>query len=165
MKVFTASILLLLFVCKVQGQDCNGRYIKVINKNESVLAPCDKMFLLNAETFGRFYYASTQIDSLVILLPQQKEINDSLYKVTHEQMGILNEEIKLQNRQLDDRMSAIKRLENVVRISVTNNEDCIDKFGKLADKYRKEEVNKKRWRATSGILGGVSVVLLVLLIL
>ncbi len=162
---FAFIILLIAHVSCLAQEDCSGKYIRLIKKNELVAASCDKMFLLNAETFGRFYYAALKMDSLIILLPAQKIILDSLNKLSLEQQNILNEEINLRNTQLVDKSHAIERLENLVKISTENNDDCINKYANLVDRNGKEIKRKKMWRAATGIVSGISLTLLLALML
>lgn len=82
-KLFTLLTLFLSLVLFSQSDTtivCDGDYQEVYSYGDTVIVSCNKMVLMNPETFASYYYDSKDLDELQEKVPEWSATIDSLSK-------------------------------------------------------------------------------------
>lgn len=100
---------------------CSGGFQVVVHKGDTIVVNCDRMVLMNAETFAHYYHDSKALEELRKEVPEWAATIDSI-KVAHEENKLdLEEIIQTQDEQLAlERESKQELAEDVVELAGEN---------------------------------------------
>lgn len=152
MKVKLLIVLLLISMIgfSTQKDTCDGVFQVVIYKGDTISVNCDRMVLMNTETFAQYYHDSKQLEELRNKVPKWVETIDSL-KIAHDK-----------NRLELDSINFIRREQ--VLLERESKEEVI---GELIDVENKNAAfirKNKRLRVFSGVSSSLSLILLLILL-
>lgn len=150
--LFLTLLMLTVFARECSAQDeCSGRFQAVIYKGDTIAINCERMVLMNAETFAKYWHSDKQLDELRTQVPEWAGTIDSLHRLH-----------QLQKLELDS-INSIR--EEQIQLHVENQEDLVDMV--VDSEYRNWVLFRKnrRLRLISGGSIGLNAVLLLLLLL
>ena len=101
--IFTLVIFILswnLGVSQDTIQECNGDWKTVVYKGDTVTIDCDRLVLMNPETFAMYYHDSKDLEALREEVPEWTETIDSLHKAHEENKLELDSVAKLRHEQV-----------------------------------------------------------------
>lgn len=123
--------ILLIKIAVSQRDICTGSFQSVVSRNDTIVVECDKLVLMNAETFARYWHDSKQLDELREEIPEWSVVIDSLHKVHEVQRLELDSITSIQVSKIDTLRQANSELIDMVVATETKSKKLSKKNEKL----------------------------------
>lgn len=121
--VYSVTFMLLSFAAFSGAPEdtCSGEFQAVIHKGDTIVVNCDRMVLMNAETFAHYYHDSKALEELREDVPEWAATIDSI-KAAHEANRLELEEIaSIREQQVElERESKEELIEDLIEAEQTN---------------------------------------------